>query len=179
MNKLVMISGWIFSLILIAVIFIGWNMTNHELQTRTDNFTLNYAVLDANFQKLSNDYQNLTAQSAGAQAQFNAYVTALNASYDQQNKQWAANLQNTLTAKDAQWASTLNTTLITRDAFWNTALSNALAANEVKWKTTLDATLAANNLQWQQKYVDDMTLRDNWWKAYILQVGNGQVPLPQ
>ncbi len=155
--------------------FFGWNYTNAQLRTQSDNFSRNYATLNAVYDTLRTDYNSLSVQSANVEAYYKAYIVALNESYDQQRIQWNDTLNNAMTAKDSQWQATLNTTLIQRDAFWNTTLANTLANRDATWQTALNATIAANNLQWQNKYIADMTARDAQWQ-YIVDQLKAQIP---
>jgi predicted negative regulator of RcsB-dependent stress response len=126
MKKLVFYSGWIFAIVLVAIMFFGWNYTNTQLNAQSDNFSTNYAVLNATYDKLRTDYNDLSVQSANSSAYYKSYITALNQSYALHEKQWTDTLNNAMSAKDAQFSSTLNTTLLQRDAFWNTTLRRVM-----------------------------------------------------
>ena len=163
MKKLALYSGWVFGLVVVAIMFFGWNYTNSQLRTQSDNFTRNYSTLNATYQSLWTDYNNLTVASANMDAYYKSYIVALNESYVAHEKQWTDTLNNAMAAKDTQFASTLNATLLARDAFWNTTLANTLAARDATWQTTLNATIAARDLQWQ----GTLAQRDAQWRAYV------------
>ncbi|MDO8578107.1 MAG: hypothetical protein Q7R50_02885 [Dehalococcoidales bacterium] len=175
MKKLALYSGWIFSIVLVGIMFFGWNYTNTQLRAQADNYTANYAVLNATYEGLRTDYNNLTVASANTEAQYNAYITALNTSFAQQQLQWNDTLNSAMAAKDAQWQSTLNTTLIQRDGFWNTTLATTLANRDATWQTTMNATMAARDVQWQGILANTLAQRDAQWQ-YIVDQLKAQIP---
>src|ERR1035437_5430887 len=149
MKKLVFYSGWIFAIVLVAIMFFGWNYTNTQLNAQSNNFSTNYAVLNASYQSLRTDYNTQRVASANLDAYYKSYITAVNQSYVLHEQQWTDTLNSAMSAKDAQFSSTLNTTLLQRDAFWNTTLTNTLAARDATWQATLNATIASRDAQWQ------------------------------
>ena len=167
MKKLALFSGWIFALLLVAIIFFGWNYTNSQLQRQSDNFTRNYATLNAVYESLRTDYNNLAVSSANMQAYYASYITALNASFDQQRLQWTDTLNNAMTAKDAAFAVTLNNTLNQQTAYWNAVVANSIESRDAMWKDTLNAAIVANNQQWQQVLNQQLTSLDAQWRNWI------------
>lgn len=134
MNKSLGYAGWILSLILLVllvVIVYSANITNtrlsSQLRAQTDNFTLNYNILTAQYEKLRSDYTDLAVQNVQQDAIAKANVAALNATIVQTNEQWKATLNATLTARDAQWKATVEAALAENNAQWKVILDNVVA----------------------------------------------------
>jgi hypothetical protein len=171
MKKLAFYSGWIFSIVLVVVMFFGWNSTNAQLKSQSDNFSTNYAVLNATYQSLRTDYYNQTVASANSDAYYRSYIVGLNQTIALHDKQWADLLASSMSAKDAQFSSTLNTTLLQRDAFWNTTMANTLASRDATWQATLNATLVARDAQWQAALNAALAQQDAVWRAWAAAQG--------
>jgi hypothetical protein len=171
MKKLAFYSGWIFSIVLVVVMFFGWNSNKTQLDAQSNNFSTNYAVLNATYQSLRTEYNTQTVASANSDAYYKSYIVALNQSLVLHDKQWTDLLNSSMSAKDAQFASTLNTTLLQRDAFWNTTMANTLAARDATWQATLNAALASYNTSWQTALNIALAQQDANWRNWAAAQG--------
>ena len=134
MNKYLRYAGWILSLILLVLLIViayGANITNTRLnarmRTQADNFTVNYDILTAQYEKLRSAYNDLVVQNVQQDAIAKANVAALNATIEQTNEQWKTTLNATLTARDAQWKATVEAALAENNAQWKVILDNVVA----------------------------------------------------
>lgn len=134
MNKYLRYAGWILSLILLVLLIViaySANITNTRLnaqmRTQADNFTVNYDILTAQYEKLRSAYTDLAVQNVQQDAIAKANVAALNATIVQTNEQWKATLNATLTARDAQWKATVDAALAENNAQWKVILDNVVA----------------------------------------------------
>ena len=171
MKKLVFYSGWIFSIVLVVIMFFAWNSNKTQLDAQSNNFSTNYAVLNATYQSLRTEYNTQTVASANSDAYYKSYIVALNQSLVLHDKQWTDLLNSSMSAKDAQFSATLNTTLLQRDAFWNTTMTNTLAARDATWQATLNATIASRDAQWQAVLNVALAQQDAQWRAWAAAQG--------
>ncbi len=151
MKNILKYGGWVVSIVLLVVVIVvytGWNKANADSKAQADNFTASYNAL--------------VAQNTQREAQWQTSLTTLNSTWAAQYAQAQTNANTTVNAEVAkavaavntQWQAALNAAVANasaqRDAQWlittNTTVKNALAARDAQWKTALAAANITANL---------------------------------